>query len=133
MRTIFVDSINWLEYAKDTRGRLCLLDYPGSGMHGGGPQRSRALIGDPTVMAAFDALLQVLSAHSQELHCDASLTRWHLASIGKIADALANCEGLGGPARTTKQAFGRGFLPDRWGESVESAWANFAEVIGTCE
>jgi hypothetical protein len=133
VHTIFVDSINWLEYAQDAKGRTWLIDYPNSNLHGGGPQRSRELIGDPKVLTAFNALLGVLSVHSRELHEAPKQTSWHLASIGEIAIALGNGDRISEPLRTTKQAFGRSFLPNSWGESVESAWAKFAEVAGTFE
>jgi hypothetical protein len=59
------------------------------------------------------------------------LTRWYLASIGKVANALANHDDMIGPLRTTTHAFGRSLLPSTWGESVESVWTEFAEVEET--
>lgn len=133
MHTIFVDSINWLEYAKDAQGRLWLLDYPYSGLQGGGRQRSRELIADPKLLEAFDALLRVLSVHSKELHGAPNQTRWQLASIGGVASALANHDRISEPVRIATQAFGRSFLPDDWGASVESAWTKFSEVAEAFE
>jgi hypothetical protein len=32
---------------------------------------------------------------------------------------------LGGSIQKTKQAFGRSFLPDAWGEFIEVGWGKF--------
>lgn len=128
MNTIFVDSLNWLEYAKDSEGNLWLLDYPHSEMHGDGPRRQRQLVSDARVLQAFEALLHVMARHTDELHANSKTTQPHLSAIGGLASAFADGKLVNKSLSQARRTFGWSFLPEAWGESVESAWAKFIAV-----
>ena len=128
MNTIFVDSLNWLEYANDAEGNLWLADYPHSEMHGGGPRRERKLMSEAKVLHAFENLLRVLAQHTQELHGNSKTTQPHLSAIGSLAAALADGSSIGSSLSQARRTFGWSFLPEAWGESIESAWAKFTAV-----
>lgn len=128
MNTIFVDSLNWLEYAKDSAGSLWLLDYPSAAMHGGGPQRKRQLTSDASVLHAFEKLLRVLARYSDELHANSETTRPHLSAIGNLAAAFAVGAQVSLSLSQARRAFGWSFLPEPWGDPVEPAWAEFVAV-----
>lgn len=123
MKVLFVDLLNWLEYAHDETGRLWLADYPGSPRApavGSGP---RELRGSPELLAALAGLLQVLASHAPQLHRHAPITQPHLGAIAQLAQALAAGQPLQAALTEARRCFEWTPLPGAWGDAVGAAWA----------
>lgn len=127
-RVLFSDGIHWRVFSEDANGTLWLTDYPNAEYHGGGTPRTRALNGPTTLLASFHELLCALGGHAEHLHKHASVCTPHLESIGRIAEALAEGRSPEPEFSSAVRAFGWSYLPEAWGEAVESAWAKFSRV-----
>jgi hypothetical protein len=125
---LFVDLLNWLEYAQDETGRLWLADYPGSprAPAGGG---ARELRGPSEVLAALGELLQVLARHAPQLHRHAPIAQPHLGAIARLAQALAAGMPLAPATTEARRCFEWTPLPGSWGEAVGVAWARLDSVV----
>ena len=128
MVPIFADSVHGLVYSQDAKGTLWLADYPDSGSQEGGAVRMRRLHLPSDHESLFEALLQCLGEHSPALHANANVASSHLAAIGKIAEQLASDRPAREAIAQAKRTFGWSFLPEQWGEAVESAWARYCEA-----
>lgn len=123
MNILFVDLLNWLEYAQDDAGSLWLADYPGSPRAPAGHSLPRELRGAPDMLAALVDLLCELSRHAPELHRHAPIAQPHLGAIAHLAAALADARPLGAALTEARRCFEWTPLPGPWGEAVGAAWA----------
>lgn len=133
MNVLFVDLLNWLEYAQDDAGRLWLADYPGSPRSHAGHGGPQELPGSPAMRAAWSDLLQVLARHAPQLHRHAPITQPHLGAIAQLAQALAAGRPTGPALTEARRCFEWTPLPGPWGEAVGRAWARLdavADAIG---
>lgn len=128
---LFSDGIHWRVFDADAEGNVWLTDYPHAEYHGGGTPRRRVLKGSTAVLVAFHSLLRTLGEHSQALHENASICTPHLASIGEVAEALAERGSAESEVASAIRTFGWSYLPDTWGEAVESSWVRFLWVAGS--
>lgn len=123
MNVLFIDLLNWLEYAQDDAGRLWLADYPGSPRAPAVGGEPRQLRGSPELLAALAELLQVLARHAPQLHRHAPITQPHLGAIAGLAQALVAGAGLEPALTETRRCFAWTPLPGAWGEAAGLAWA----------
>jgi len=125
---LFVDLLNWLEYAQDEHGRLWLSDYPGSPKAPAGGE-ARELCGPPVMLAALGELLQVLARHAPQLYRHAPIAQPHLGAIAELAQALAAGLPLAPAVTEARRCFEWTPLPGPWGEAVGAAWARLDAVF----
>lgn len=127
-KLLFSDGIHWRTLSEDASGNLWLTDYPDAEYHGGGTPRIRALNAPRVLLDSFRELLGALGSNTESLHKHVSICAPHLDSIGKIAEALAEGRSAEPEIASAVRTFGWSYLPDAWGEAVESAWANFSRA-----
>lgn len=123
MNILFVDLLNWLEYAQDDAGRLWLADYPGSPKSPPVRAEPREVRGSPELLAALAEMLQVLARHAPQLYRHAPIAQPHLGAIARLAQALAAERPLDAALTEARRCFEWTPLPGLWGEAVGAAWA----------
>jgi hypothetical protein len=128
IRVLFSDGIHWRVFSEDENRALWLTDYPNAEYHGGGTPRIRPLSGPHPLLASYRELLCALGENAELLHKHASVCTPHLESIGRIAEALAEGRSAEPEVTSAVRTFGWSYLPDAWGEAVESAWAKFSRA-----
>lgn len=124
MNVLFVDLLNWLEYAQDDAGRLWLADYPGSPKAPAERGEPCELRGSPERLAALAGLLRVLARQAPQLHRHAPIAQPHLGAIARLARAMGTGQPPDAALTEARRCFAWTPLPGAWGEAVAAAWAH---------